>query len=804
MKISLLLTLFLAAASSLMGQVKAQDSLNMTLFGYLNPVDSVGPHSALWGYTAPDGREYALFGSQIGTHIVDITEKPIKQVAFIAGPRNPWREIKVYRQYAYIVCESHDSGSGLQIVDLSDLPRSAALVRTDSSSFISAHTIHISQGRLFANGTQAEGGANGGAIILDLTEDPTHPKRLGQVTPYYFHDSFARNDTLIGAAVYGQGCDIWDISNPAAPVRLANFNYPYSGTHNAEITSDGGFIGTSDEINFTPKSLKIWDIRDLGNITKVAEYSPNPIDIIHNVHFIGRYAYVAWYTAGVRIIDMIDPFHPREVAFYDTFPGFSGSYSGVWEVYGWFPSGKVIASDRNTGLWVMNVDLKTGASLSGVVRQRGTGTPIAGVQISVPELKTTITTDNAGRYYVGGVEGAAGTMTVSRIGYAGITRPITLNGDREEDILLDTLELRQLVIRALDPDEKIIEGFSYAVEPYYRANVSHNGSGIATVRLPVDSTFTFTVGKWGYTLTEMEVTVKEEGQVVTARLEPGYQDNATLDLGWKLDDPQDRALTGRWVRIIPFMGYANAEWIHPAKDADGRGGYAWVTGVPPRDANPNENDVNKGRTTLTTPTMRLHRFADPVITYDLWYSYIRKDSLIDTLKVQLSSDDGRTWTTVRFDTATIGESIFRPLWRRDTIRVANHLAVTPTMKFRVVASDTLGNASVYAGLDNFKVSGTLLNDTLQPRPGSHRTMLRVTPNPSRGSGKIVVGIPPGEHNVRLEIFNEAGQQVALHEGIFREGEHSFDIDEPLDSGWYAVQLVLNGEEALSTTMLVLH
>ena len=74
--------LFLAS----FGGLRAQETVayNTTLFDTLNP-STAGRYSALWGYTAPDGREYALLGGFSGTHIVDITTKPIRQVAFTRG-----------------------------------------------------------------------------------------------------------------------------------------------------------------------------------------------------------------------------------------------------------------------------------------------------------------------------------------------------------------------------------------------------------------------------------------------------------------------------------------------------------------------------------------------------------------------------------------------------------------------------------------------------------------------------------------------------------------------------------------------
>lgn len=777
--IALLTPLPLCSQSNLVGA----DSLNMTLFGQLNPVDTVGPHAALWGWTAPDGREYALFGSQIGTHIIDITTQPIREVAFVWGPRNSWREIKTYKHYAYIVCEAHTEGKGLQIVDLSGLPNSVQLVRTDTTNFSSAHTLFVNDHYLYVNGTQPdEGKANGGTIILDLEPDPTTPRRIGQVDPYYFHDSYARNDTFVGAAVYGQGCDIWDISNPAAPVRLANFNYPYSGTHNAELTPDGNYIGTSDEINFTPKTLKIWDIRDLNNIQKVAEFTPNLDDVIHNVHFIGRYAYVAWYTAGVRIIDMIDPRHPREVGFYDTYPGISNGYNGVWEVYGWFKSGKVIASDRNTGLWVMNFNNATAGSISGVVRDSATNQPIANATITVPQLKLTISTNADGAYYVGGVAGTTITLNTSRFPYAGATTQEVLQGDRKQDILLTKLPQEWLTIHAQDTAGVPINDFLFAVEPISHSEKASNGEG--SLLLSRDSTFMVAVGKWGYRITRTPVKIPEGGKDLTVTLQTGYEDDATLDLGWSYDDPADNATTGRWVRIVPYLGY---NWIHPDAEPTRQNGYVFMTGEPPRNAPPQINDVNRGQTTLTSPMMDLFGWSGVKIRYDRWFVHYPADSVRDSLWIELSNDGGQTWKLMRWHAEG------RSGWASDTVEPGEYLPLTTQMKFRIRTRDTLGTSLVFAAMDNFNVFVTpplSAPHAASQTGGTPGIELRAT----NGGVAVQLAEKYAGKPVRIELIDLLGNtRQRLLDGVLSASAQTLFFNPDLPSGWYAVRASVGGE-----------
>ena len=94
----------------------------------LKNIDVAGrSYSALWGYTAPNGREYAIIGYNRGTSYVDITDSAnIREVDTISGVNSSWREMKTYSHYAYIVSEG--TNSSLQIVDLQNLPDSAHLV----------------------------------------------------------------------------------------------------------------------------------------------------------------------------------------------------------------------------------------------------------------------------------------------------------------------------------------------------------------------------------------------------------------------------------------------------------------------------------------------------------------------------------------------------------------------------------------------------------------------------------------------------------------------------------------------------
>lgn len=325
-------------------------------------VRSGGGYSAIWGYTAPDGREYAILGCNgssgraAGTSIIDITnDTSPREVAFISGPASSWREMKTYKHYAYVVSEA--SNSGVQIIDLSALPDTASLVRTFTYTSGTRntgrnHTITITDGFMYLNGSA--NWSPGGILIFDLRGDPLVPEYVGMYQPEYIHDSYVLRDTIYASAINSNGgLYIADAKDKTNVRTIGKITYTGSGTHNTWVTKDRRYVITTDEIGGTPKTLKFWDIGSLPAIPSnpVTTFTPVPGQIVHNVTVRGDYAYVAWYSAGVRVVNVSNPAQPSDAGGYDTSPSTSG-YSGIWGIYPYFPSGKIIGGDMGNGLWV--------------------------------------------------------------------------------------------------------------------------------------------------------------------------------------------------------------------------------------------------------------------------------------------------------------------------------------------------------------------------------------------------------------------------------------------------------------------
>lgn len=326
---------------------------------------SDGQYSACWGYTAPDGREYGILGCAKGTAFIDVTDtNNIREVAYLPGldQITCCREMKTYSHYAYVVADG--IASGLQIIDLQYLPDSVRLVNTFFfNGFTMGHTISQNGPYLYINA----GNYNiGGLFVLDLRTDPVNPVKRGEWEEAVVHDSRIVNDTIFACNIYSPPgtISVIDATDKDNLRTIASWeNLPSPGPHNIALSADRRFAFVTDEIGGNPRLLKIWDISDLNNVVKLAEWHPTGIttSIIHNVELFGNYLFAAHYTAGLRVIDISSPSNPTEAAWYDTYPENDGfTYDGCWGPY-IFESEKIIASDRSTGLYVFRTDfpLKT-------------------------------------------------------------------------------------------------------------------------------------------------------------------------------------------------------------------------------------------------------------------------------------------------------------------------------------------------------------------------------------------------------------------------------------------------------------
>ena len=329
-----------------MTSVGQSQSPNTTFIGNVNSYSAVG-YNDCWGYTAPNGTEYALLGVRNGTSIIDVTDpQNIVEKDFIPGPSSTWKDIKTYQHYAYVVTEQT---GGMQILDLSFLPDSVHLTSV-FTGFQSSHNIFIDSvnGLLYAEGNFAEPVR---VLSLDNAELPVQISNFG----IECHDMFVR-DTLAFIAEGTQGSiGIYSVADPFQPSLVQRLIIPAGGfAHNVWTNSSNTLMATTEET--AGKTVKFWNISDLNNISLLGEYLGGS-SLAHNVFLLGNYAYISHYESGLKIVDISDPTMPVEAGYYDTYPQGEGPFfNGAWGAYPYTQNGMIFISDFDNGLTIVTFD----------------------------------------------------------------------------------------------------------------------------------------------------------------------------------------------------------------------------------------------------------------------------------------------------------------------------------------------------------------------------------------------------------------------------------------------------------------
>jgi choice-of-anchor B domain-containing protein len=310
------------------------------------------PYNGIWGYVAPNGKEYALLGSELGVAIIDCTipTAPVER-GWFPGVNNPWRELRTYGTYVYVTSEGM---SGFQVIDMTnpDAPVNVGIV--GSAQFGNAHNLCVDMGtgRLYITG------CNTGTPVYDAAANPANPPFLGYAAgsgnSNYFHDIAAENGFGYGAMIYTGIFRIWDLST-FPPTTLSNSLTPSAFTHNAWPTANGNITVTTDERDGSV--IRFYDTTNKLAPVPLSQMTVNPQSVPHNSYIRGNIAHTSWYTEGYQAVDISDPLTPVVVASYDTYPGASGGYSGAWGCFPFLPSGNVFISDRSTGLYVLRPHL---------------------------------------------------------------------------------------------------------------------------------------------------------------------------------------------------------------------------------------------------------------------------------------------------------------------------------------------------------------------------------------------------------------------------------------------------------------
>ena len=355
----LLFTVLILLAGRLEAQPIAQNiTLRCNWMDTTHAPKVSGQHfNDVWGLTV-HGKEYAIIGSSNGTHIIDVDA--CHEVFFYPGRSSHviHRDFKTYKNYLYAVAD--EGPATLQVFDFSYLPDSLHLVyESDPMDFSRSHTIFIdtAMAKLYCASFTSILSGHEYMRIYSL-QNPEAPAYLMSYNDFGdVHAVYVRNDTAYCSSSYS-GYLINKFNTPTQTYQTIGglVSYPYRGFNHSSWINKEGIGVMADETFGMP--LKVIDTRNIRDPQVLATFGPRGTDTTsmpHNPYMLGHYAFISYYQDGLQVYDLSDPNNPRQAGYYDTYPGTSiQQFAGAWGCYPFLPSRRILVSDMQTGLYVLD------------------------------------------------------------------------------------------------------------------------------------------------------------------------------------------------------------------------------------------------------------------------------------------------------------------------------------------------------------------------------------------------------------------------------------------------------------------
>ncbi len=670
----------------------------------------------IWGYVDTSGTEYALVGMTTGLSIVSLADPTNpKEVQFVNGANSIWRDIKTWDHYAYVVADQGQDG--LLIIDLSTLPADTAQYTFWHPNvgglgvLQRSHNIWIDEfGLAYLAGSNI-----GGAVILDVHTDPWNPPNMW------------RNCRSITRMIF-MPVTALSMLLRSMPEYLASMISQTSATFGSwglsrrlfHLPTTPGCLTTvilvlrpmnAPTLLWHPMMFQIRQKSRSLTGSDTARTEGRGV-IPHNVHVLNDYLIISYYTDGCIIVDASRPDNLIQVGNYDTYPGPDGDYNGSWGAYPFLPSGNILMSDRQNGLFVLAPHYVRGCYLEGTVRDAATQQPVQSAQVQIllepddsSEVLDPAFTNPQGSFKTG--KAVPGTFSIR-----------FFHPDYEE-LVIDTTFVNgvmvnlniNLVHKPVFPvSGRVVDAgssgdaipFAYvALQSTDRSyETQADGQGQYTFPEIIGDTYRLYAGNWGmYAISEKEVSGPLTDDIPVSS---GYYDDFLHDFGWTVTG---NSLGAMWERDVPVseLLFSNYD-CNPSEDVGTDfGDKAFVTGNLGGDAA--TDGVLDGYTLLSSPMMDLTSYHDPVLRFTSWLCqrFIEEQSLFvmlsngqDTITLDtiLSSDIGGTWSP------------------SPEIHLADLMPLTDQMQVHFLATESTDVDNVVkAGLDVFSITDAMPSGT---------------------------------------------------------------------------------------------
>ncbi len=763
------------------------------------------------GYVDSLGNEYALVGASVGLSIVDVTNpsNPVKvyQHTGPTGTQAEWQEIKVRGKFAYVTTEA---GGGLQIFNLSTLPNVAGITTHSwtgdgaiAGQLTSIHSLHIDNNFVYLYGSKLFGG---GAIVADLTNPwtPTYAGKysVGTGNAPYVHDGYVRNDTLFASHIYKGYFSIVDFRDKANPIELNNQFTPNNFTHNTWLSTNSKTLFTTDEI--TNSFLTSYDVSDPSNINELDKIQSNAGSgsIVHNTHIINvngnDFAVTSWYRDGFTITDVSRPQNMIQVGNYDTYPTANGNgFNGDWGVYPYLPSGTIIVSNIEDGLFVFSPTYIHACYLEGSVTDSICGAQLNNTKITCISANIKDSTDISGEYKTGTYLPGTYDITFSKTGYLSKTiTGVLLSAGVVNNLNIQLVPLNTVNVIGVTSDASTGNPLSDASVTINNSLSSYNfvtdnNGNFSSCNLLTANDYNIYAGKWGYeTYCSSNQTINQSTSNLSYQLSKGYYDDFTFDFGWSVNST---ASSGIWERGVPLGTNSGLTLINPGVDESiDCSNKAYVTGN--TGLTSSDQDVDNGATTLTSPLFDLSNYSIPYIDYSRWfYNGGGSGSPNDSLSIYLYNGI----STVLLEYVVVS-SAGNSSWVHKSFKISDYILPTSTMQLIVRVADNLPGHILEAGFDSFFIQEGA--SSIVEQVNKIDNLINVFPNPFTEQISIAYELKNKlADNSAIIIADIAGRVIS--EIKVTQKKSVLLVTPELNSGIYSV-MIINGSEKSTPIKIV--
>jgi hypothetical protein len=517
---------------ALVGSASAQGT-NVVLRANANPRPAHHSYANVWGNVS-GSKTFAYVGSYDanGVLIFDITnpDAPILAANYTYRVSNPvcgtncdnqLEDVEVQNGIGYF---ASNTVGGIHIVNLSNPYQPTLITRITSAigGWDGVHTLLVDGDYLYVPHflvdpfMQVWNISNPAAPVLMWTFKTTDPNSI-------------RASSIFGNTLYTSGwgghTDIWDVTNIATePPQLLGTIVSGNESHSSSVTPDGNYLVGSRELDANGGDVSIYNVSNPSAVTKTALITMPEFGIEsvspHNPAVVGNLLYNSWYDAGLEVFDITNRANPVLVGSYDTWlkPITIGSYDGDWGVYPYLGQNEILVSDQDTGLYILDA---TGVNSTPILFNYLVAPPPATSSVAVTGATPSVAGTPSATVYLTGVAPAGGvTVTLSSTGPASTNSSVTIPaGKSSASTTVHTSTVSsataatltasyngQQVAAALTVVPPLLSSFSISPSPTTGGNIA-TGKVVATAAQPSQTAVSLAIVSGASAIASMPSTV---------------------------------------------------------------------------------------------------------------------------------------------------------------------------------------------------------------------------------------------------------------------------------------------------------